>query len=44
MNSILKIFDKEYDIVSIGDTAVDVFIKIDQARESTNPINANPAS
>ena len=36
-----KFFDNEYDIVTIGDIAVDAFIKIDQARESINPITGN---
>ena len=39
MASILKkIFNNKYDIITIGDIAVDVFIKIEQARELTNPI------
>jgi ribokinase len=38
-----KIFNSKYDIVTIGDIAVDAFIKLgqDQARESINPITGH---
>lgn len=38
-----KIFNSEYDIVTIGDIAIDAFIKLgqDQARESINPITGH---
>ena len=36
-----NIFDAKFDIVTIGDIAVDAFIKIEQARESINPITGH---
>ena len=42
MHSIFKkIINRKYDIVTIGDIAVDAFIKIGQARESVNPITGH---
>ncbi|MEI6553257.1 MAG: PfkB family carbohydrate kinase [bacterium] len=36
-----KIFNNGYDMITIGDIAVDAFIKIEQARESINPITGH---
>ena len=36
-----KIFDNKYDVVTVGDLAVDLFIKIVNARESISPITGH---